>query len=64
MKLIEKPAKFVSDVSHEMSRVSWPSYDELKGSTIIVIVFSLILSIYIFGSDWILTRILNLFFRG
>ncbi len=64
MKLLEKPAKFLNDVNQEMSKVSWPTYEELKGSTIIVIVLSLILSIYIFASDWILTRILNLFFRG
>jgi len=64
MKLIEKPVKFFSDVSQEMSKVSWPSYEELKGSTIIVIILSLLLSLYIFASDWILTRILNLFFRG
>jgi preprotein translocase subunit SecE len=62
MKLVEKPAKFISDVSQEMSKVSWPSYEDLKGSTLIVVVLSLILAIYIFSSDTILKNIIQLIF--
>ncbi len=62
MKLIEKPIKFITDVNHEMSKVSWPTYEDLKGSTIIVIVLSLIFAIYIFATDWILRNIIQVIF--
>ncbi len=62
MKLIEKPMKFLNDVNQEMSKVSWPSWEELKGSTIIVIVLSLILAVFIFFTDFILTKLLKLIF--
>ncbi|RMF62562.1 MAG: preprotein translocase subunit SecE [Calditrichaeota bacterium] len=62
MKLIEKPAKFITEVNQEMSKVSWPTYEELKDSTVIVIVLSLLLVAFIFASDWILTHILKLIF--
>lgn len=62
MNLLEKPVKFISDVNVEMSKVSWPSYEELKGSTTIVIVLSLILALYVFASDTILQNIIQLIF--
>jgi len=62
MNLLEKPAKFFSDVNHEMSKVSWPSYEDLKESTMIVIVLSLLFVVFVFAADWILTQILKLIF--
>ncbi len=62
MKVFEKISKFFSDVSQEMSKVSWPTYDELKSSTIIVIVLSLLFVVFVFSSDWILASILKLIF--
>ncbi|MFQ6114707.1 MAG: preprotein translocase subunit SecE [bacterium] len=62
MRLIEKPVKFLTEVNQEMSKVSWPSYEELKGSTIIVIILSLILAAFIFFSDTILSNILKLIY--
>ena len=53
---------FVSDVSQEMSKVSWPTYEELKGSTIIVVVLSLIFTAYVFAADTILRNIVQLIF--
>ncbi|MFQ5863605.1 MAG: preprotein translocase subunit SecE [bacterium] len=62
MKLIQKPVRFMTEVNQEMSKVSWPSYDELKDSTIIVIILSLILAAFIFLSDSILSNILKVIF--
>ncbi len=42
---------FFESVVFELKKVSWPSWAELKGSTIIVLVFSLILAIFLFGID-------------
>lgn len=62
MKLLEKPTNFISEVSQEMSKVSWPSYEELRDSTIIVIVLSVLLAIFIFFSDSLLSNILKFIF--
>jgi preprotein translocase subunit SecE len=54
--MIAKGRQFVADVVVEMKKVSWPSWNELKGSTTVVIVTVIILSIFIGVVD----RILNL----
>jgi preprotein translocase subunit SecE len=40
----------------EIEKVTWPSKDELIGSTIVTVVVSLILGFFIFGVDLILAR--------
>jgi len=60
MALVEKIKKFVLDVRQEMSKVSWPTRDELKGSTGVVIMFSLIFAVYTFGADQILQMVVKL----
>ncbi|MDP6629058.1 MAG: preprotein translocase subunit SecE [Candidatus Marinimicrobia bacterium] len=51
--------KFFSDVKFEMKKVSWPKWDELKGSTIVVISFSILISIFLFFIDRILATVLQ-----
>ena len=51
--------KFFSDVKFEMKKVSWPSWEELKGSTFVVISFSIIVSIFLFFIDRILATLLQ-----
>ncbi len=62
MKLVEIASNFISDVGREMSKVSWPTYDDLKNSTIVVVVLSFIFVVFVFSTDWILTEILKLIF--
>ena len=50
---------FFNEVKFEMGKVSWPSWDELKNSTYIVLNLSLILIIFLFFVDLILTRIIS-----
>jgi preprotein translocase subunit SecE len=45
--MFEKIKKFVGDVIVEMKKVSWPSRSELKGSTFVVIVTVIIVSVFI-----------------
>ena len=49
--MIAKIRMFLESVIFELKKVSWPSWEELKGSTIIVLVFSLIMAIFLFGVD-------------
>ncbi len=51
--------KFFSEVSVEMKKVSWPKWDELKGSTWVVLSFSLIISIFLFFIDRILSSVMQ-----
>jgi len=40
----------------ELEKVTWPSKDELVGSTIVVVIVSLIIGFFIFGVDLVLAR--------
>lgn len=57
--MIRRIVKFITDVRFEMTKVSWPTKDELLGSTYVVIILSIILALFIFASDTILTRIVG-----
>ena len=54
--MISKTKKFVQDVQVEMKKVTWPSRDELRGSTMVVIVTVIIIAIFIGIVDLILNR--------
>ncbi len=51
---MRKLQNYVRDVISELKKVTWPTGEELKGSTITVIVFSVITAIYVFGVDTLL----------
>jgi len=57
--MANKVAGFFNDIKLEMSKVSWPTKDELIGSTIIVIVSLAILSLFIGMCDLFLSKIVN-----
>jgi len=58
--MIRKLRQFLTDVQFEMSKVSWPNWDELKSSTYVVLSLSLILIIFLFFIDFVLSKILNI----
>jgi preprotein translocase subunit SecE len=53
--LIAKVKEFVHAVQSEMKKVTWPTREELRGSTIVVIVTVIILSVFIGVVDRILS---------
>ncbi|MFH0734223.1 MAG: preprotein translocase subunit SecE [bacterium] len=53
----EKIVNFFEDVVKEMKKVTWPTVEELKESTGIVIVLCLILSLFTYGIDIAITKI-------
>jgi preprotein translocase subunit SecE len=57
--MFKKIAKFFSDVQVEMSKVSWPKREELLNSTMIVVVVSILFTIYIFFADYILAGVMR-----
>jgi preprotein translocase subunit SecE len=53
--MFEKVKKFAADVWIELKKVSWPSRDELRGSTVVVIVAVILISVVIGVVDRILS---------
>jgi preprotein translocase subunit SecE len=51
---------YIRDVIAELRKVTWPTRDELKGSTITVIIFSLISTAFVFVVDFVLGKLVQL----
>lgn len=47
----------------EMGKVSWPSRDQLKTSTIVVLMVTVIFAVFIGSFDWLLSQIVQWFLR-
>jgi preprotein translocase subunit SecE len=58
--MANKVANFFKDIKLEMMKVSWPTKEELIGSTVVVLVSLTALSIFIGICDIILSRIVNI----
>jgi preprotein translocase subunit SecE len=56
--MIKKIRKFFEEVQFEMKKVSWPSWEELRGSTYVVLSLSVILSLFLFIVDLILNQLI------
>ncbi len=61
---MEKFIKFLKEVVAELRKATWPTKDELIGSTIVTIVVSVIIAIFIGIVDRILTLIMQVIFGG
>ena len=57
--MIKKFQQFGSDVKYEMSKVSWPDWDDLKSSTYVVLILSLILTLFLFVVDVFLSKTIS-----
>jgi len=58
--MFKKIVKYLEDVKTETAKVIWPSREELRESSIIVIGLSLACAFYIFVINQVLTNILKL----
>jgi preprotein translocase subunit SecE len=59
---MERFITFLKDVNAELRKVTWPTKEELIGSTIVTIVVSLIMSIFIGAVDRVLTLVIKTVF--
>ena len=55
-----KAKEFINDVIFEMKQVSWPTWEDLKRSTGVVITLSILLTIFLFMADTVFSKIVNL----
>ena len=57
--MIKKTKKFLEDVQFEMKKVSWPTFDELRGAVYVVLTLSLMLAVFLFIVDLLLNRAMS-----
>ena len=58
--MVKKIQNFLKDVKFELSKGSWPTWEELKSSTYVVLTLSFILIVFLFVVDFILAKILKI----
>ncbi|MBI4552156.1 MAG: preprotein translocase subunit SecE [Candidatus Latescibacteria bacterium] len=59
--MYERAITFLKDVRAELVKVSWPSRDELVGSTTVVIVVSIVFAAFVGLVDFLLSILLSRF---
>ncbi len=57
-----KIVNFFGDIVKEMKKVTWPKREELKESTMVVIVTSLIFAVFVYVVDKIINEALKVIF--
>jgi preprotein translocase subunit SecE len=55
----EKIIAFFDDVVKEMKKVTWPTKEELKESTMVVIVVCLVLAGFAYAIDMLISQVLK-----
>ena len=49
--------QFLMDVREELKKCTWPTWQELRESTVVVAVSVLMLGLFVFGADFVFSRI-------
>jgi preprotein translocase subunit SecE len=61
--MIEKLKKFLREVRAELEKVTWPGRQEVQAATLVIIALVLLLAAFIGAVDFVVSRLLGLFFR-
>jgi preprotein translocase subunit SecE len=61
--MLEKLITFLREVRAELEKVTWPGRAEVQAATMVIIALVLLLAAFIGGVDFLVSRILGLFFR-
>ena len=61
--MLQKAKNFVFEVRAEMQKVTWPTREELMGSTAVVLMTMLILSTFIGVADFFMSLFLRVLLR-
>jgi preprotein translocase subunit SecE len=60
---VERFRTFLSEVRNELKRVTWPSQKEVYATTVVVILFSAFIGLYLFALDFGINSLVNWIFR-
>ncbi len=52
---LQRFATYVQQTREELKKCTWPNWDELKGSTVVVMISIALLSLFTVAVDWVLT---------
>ena len=63
MSILSKPVNFIKEVRTELGKVSWSTRKELLDSTVVVIAFTTIVTIFIGLVDIILSKLLSVLIK-
>jgi len=50
---------YCAETQEELKKCTWPSVDELKGSTIVVMLTIFMLGLFTVGVDWVLSMVIR-----
>ncbi|MDP3093423.1 MAG: preprotein translocase subunit SecE [bacterium] len=59
MKIFDRIISFLKEVLVETKKVNWPTQKEVLNYTLLVIILSVILAVFLGGIDFGFTRLLN-----
>ena len=55
--------EFLRDTNGEMKKVTWPSRNEVVGTTVVVVIATIIFSVYLWGCDVVFFKIIDFLFN-
>ena len=61
---MNKMIQYLKDVRSELMKVSWPTRNEVAGATGLVIVLSIVLSLFVYACDKTLYTIIGFFLKA
>ena len=56
------PKGYLEEVNKEMRKVSWPKRSELISNTVITLVATAIVSLFIYGADQVISTVLEIIY--
>ncbi len=59
---MKKIQAYIEEVLAEMKKVNWPKRKELVSSSVITLMATVALSLFIFGADRVITQILDIIY--
>jgi len=61
---LQRWIQFVAEVRAELARTTWPGYKEVRGTTTVVVVTSLIFAAFLFVVDYGLRKAIDFLFSA
>jgi len=62
--MLEKLKKYLKETAGELRKMTWPTKNELIGSTVVVVIVSLVVAVFIGIVDRLLALVIKSIFGG
>ena len=56
---LRRLSAYVLETREELRKCTWPSWAELKGSTVVVVVSTLLLAVFTMGADFLVAQLVK-----